>query len=496
MKGGALINLTSTVHGKFSVGIIFAATLIFALTARAGDWKLTAGLGVTESFSDNIDLASDGQDANSDLITRVTPRISLRGTGGRGFLNFNLSRSESFHRLDSTRDSSNNNLLGSGQVEIWNRIAFIDAQASITQQVVDSSAATSNSVAGQNVNRTETIAYNISPFFRHHFGAWAETESRTTISGVKTASSASDDTTTISNHLTISSGRRFTSFQWGLVSLNSKTKSSDDSPSTKTTRIDGNVTYVLHRKLSLLSGVGYERIEDPSLTTEPKGMNWNVGFSARPSSKTDLRFTIGDRNDTTTIDFQGSHRLSPRTTITANFSETLQTTEQQITNDLSFLTLDPSGSGTLIDSRTGSVFTGSTDAFGIQNDTFRQQVFRLQMSGRHRRNTYVGGFFWESRKTDSTNITETVLGSNLSLSRRLSTRSSGSLGLTYRNTDFGTVDLRTEDELLINAGYNYRIKDDLTAALAYNLTVRKVNNAADPADLKENSVSLSLSKSF
>ncbi len=235
----------------------------------------------------------------------------------------------------------------------------------------------------------------------------------------------------------------------------------------------------------MLSGIGYERVEDASLTTEPKGLNWNAGFTARPSSRTDVRFTVGDRNDTTTIDFQGTYRLSPRTRITSTFTETLQTTEQQIANDLSFLIADPAGSGTLIDSRTGEAFTGSTDEFSLQNDTFRQQLFRIQLSGRHRRNTYVGGFFWERRKTDSTNMT---------WSRRLSPRSTGNLGLTYRNTDFGTLEQTTEDEVLFNLGYNYRIHDDLTAALAYNLTLSKVNNAPD--DVTENSVSLSLSKSF
>ncbi len=200
------------VHGLMSLGALITAILFVAPEARAGDWKLTAGVSVTETFTDNVGLATNDGDANSELITQVTPSVSLRGTGGRGFLNFDVSRSESFHRLDSTRDSANNNFLGSGQVEIWNRVAFIDAQASVTQRILDSSAAPSNSVAGQNVNRTETIAYNISPFFRHHFGTWAETESRTMLSGVKTESDTTDNTVTLSSLFSINSGRRFTTF--------------------------------------------------------------------------------------------------------------------------------------------------------------------------------------------------------------------------------------------------------------------------------------------
>ena len=222
-----------------------------------------------------------------------------------------------------------------------------------------------------------------------------------------------------------------------------------------------------------------------------------------------LRFSYGDRNGDTDISANASHIISSRTSVNASFTESIQTSQSLISQQL--LNINNLGLGTplfldannnltttptLVPATIGNrqLFSRQLTQFGLSESTFRQQVFRLGFTGSRRRNTFSGGGFWEERNTESTGITETTYGANLSVGRQLSSRLNGSVGLTVDKTDFGTADKREEIEYSGSASIGYQVRNDLQATLAYNLTLRKVNNAPD--DLLENAVSLTLTKSF
>ena len=472
-------------------GVIGVFGLVYSVGARGGDWSITPRISVSETFSDNANLATDSEDPNSDFITQISPGLGVRGTGARGNLNFDYSRDESFYHRGAREDSSNNSLAATGAVELWKQALFVDGQASISRAIEDSRGATSTSVAGQDANRTESRAFSVSPYLRHHFGPWVETETRFTYSGVMTESDTVEDNRTQREQVRLNSGRRFTQLQWSLTGLNSKTINDGDEPSSRERRVDTDFTFIINRFISLLGGVGYEDIEDTGLTSQPSGLTYNVGFALQPSPRTSVRFTAGERNGDTNYDLEATHSLSSRTTINATYSESIQTSQQLIDNSLAFLGFDQNNQP--IDIRNGAPF-GSNDAFGLTERTFRQRVFDLSLNGTRRRNTFRLGFFWEERETESTATTETALGGNFNLSRELSPRLNGSLGFTYRATDFGTPDERTEDEINASTSLSYQVRNDIRATLTYDLTLRKVNNAPD--DLMENSVTLGLTKSF
>src|SRR5690606_2817743 len=193
-------------------------------------------------------------------------------------------------------DATNNRLATVGQVELWEQVFFIDGRASIAQVVDDERQVASQSVTGQNVNRTETRAFELTPYFRHHLGSWADTEARFSYGNVTTESDTIEDTTTLSEQLRVTSGRRFTQLLWGITVLNSKTANEGDEPTERERRIDTDYTYIINRHVSLLAGLGYEDIEDPTLGSQPKGVTWSAGFALQPSSRTSMRFTAGERN--------------------------------------------------------------------------------------------------------------------------------------------------------------------------------------------------------
>src|SRR5690606_31687847 len=116
---------------------------------------------------------------------------------------------------------------------------------------------------------------------------------------------------------------------WGLTVLNSKTTNEGDEPTERERRIDTDYTYIINRHVSLLAGLGYEDIEDPTLGSQPKGVTWSAGFALQPSSRTSMRFTAGERNGGSNFDFEGSHILSARTSIQATYRESIETSQGQ-----------------------------------------------------------------------------------------------------------------------------------------------------------------------
>lgn len=495
-------------------GVIGIVGLVYAVGAQGADWNITPRISVSETFSDNANLDANDDDPNSDFFTRVSPGVSISGLGGRGSINLNYSLNQTFSHLDTQDTDTNNSLAANGQVEIWKRIAFIDAQASISQQVVDTNGPTSTSVAGENVNRTETKSVRFSPFFLHHFGTWVETESRFSLSGTTTETEVVEDTITQSEQFRLNSGRRFTQFTWSLDTINSKTQNSGDEPSERQRRADFNGTYIVNSKVSLLGGMGWEDIEDTDLDSQPSGLTWSAGFAVRPSARTSARITYGKRNGTNSVDFSGSHQVSERTSLSATYSESIETTQQQTVDDLSNLVALPVGTqvnlpsgpavvavpGVFFNTDTNSLVTpGEANAlfanrFGLEEDTFRQRSFRLALNGSRRRNSFNAALLWEEREFEFTNRVETVYGGSFGVSRPLNRRLNGNFSFSYTHTDSGDLIERSEDEINASTGLSYQVRNDIRANLTYNLTFQKVNNAPD--DLMENSVTVGLIKSF
>ena len=65
--------------------IATAMLLVYSHTGAA-EWKITPGLDLKETYTDNVRLAPPGHE-KSDFITQVNPGISQSGTGPRLKLN-------------------------------------------------------------------------------------------------------------------------------------------------------------------------------------------------------------------------------------------------------------------------------------------------------------------------------------------------------------------------------------------------------------------------
>lgn len=457
----------------------------------AGDWTITPSIGVNETFTDNANLANDDGDRNSDLISEIRPGLKIRGSGGRTSLNLDFTHRQLFFK-NTNQDDSIQNLNANGQIEIWDRVAFIDGTASLSRQLIDSADAATTTAAGQVNNRTDVRSFDLSPFFLHHFGPWVETETRYRFSNVSISRDVAADTRTFGESFRANSGRKFQRLRWSLAVNRFKEVRDDASPSVQNFTIDNDYTYVWDRNWSILAGIGYEDIDDGTLNEQPKGLTWNAGLAINPSRRTSVRATFGRRFDTGNFAFDGTHELSRRTRVRANFTETLQTSQRRIAQDLSFVGTD--GAGNLIDLRTGLPFNAGTDAFGLQTATFRQRRFSAALTGSRKRNSFSLAGFWEERETDLTGADDTVFGLTANLFRTLTRRSTADVSLAYRNSNFGGTRDRTDNLYTVTGNFTYQMFRNASAILSYSRTRR--NSDADVNDLTENSVVLSLRREF
>lgn len=458
----------------------------------AGSWRISPSVGVSTTVSDNINAATDREDRNSDIVGTLSPGVTVTGTGGRVSLNLAFTHEQIKTLYDASEASSVNTLIANGQAEIYDRVAFVDLNASITRQVVDSQAAVSSVDIGSDQNRTTVRSISFQPFFLHHFGTYLETQSRYRFDATETETDEIANTRSSGESFSFNSGRRFSVFTFSGSLDRDKTIREGGAPRTIQTTATSNYRLRVNRRFSLLSSVGWENIDDPTLTEETRGFTWNVGFSAQPNSRSSIELTYGREFNTDDISLDANYALSSRTSITASYGETLTTSEQLLSDDLSFVIDD--GTGTQIDSRTGLVFDPVNANFDFQNTLFRQRVFTLGFSTARRRSSYQGSFSWEERDDEATNIVAQVYSLSLTASRTLSSRLSVSASGDVTFSDPGTDDNREDKDFRFSASLTYRLRENTNASLSYVTSHTKSNLGEN--NFHDNVVSLSLTQQF
>lgn len=479
-----------------SRSIAFCALAGMLMTAAppvfAGEWTFSPFVGVSTTITDNANAATDDEERNSDQILTASPGINISGSGGRVSGNLAYTHNQFFSRLGGSDDSSTDTLTANGRAEVWDRVAFIDVSSSISREVIDPEETNTSIDLGDDSNRTTVQTVSIQPFFLHHFGNWLETESRSTFDITRAEDDSITNTKSTGSTVSLTSGRRFSVFTFGGTFNRRKDSRDDGAPRSITTTLNTNQRLRLSRRFSVITSLGWESIDDPTLDEEPEGFIWEAGFSAQPSSRSSIEMTVGDRYETTTYGLDASYRFSSRSSMTASYSDQITTSQEQRNDDLGFLIND--GAGGFIDARTGSAFDDSSDEFGFQTSLFRQKVLGLTFNATRRRGSYSAGLSWERRETESTGIEEAVVSVNASTSRTLSSRMSASVSTSLSFTDFGTTDEREDRDFNLTGSLTYQLMENTNAALSY--TRSHTHSSEGSNNFRENTVTINLTRNF
>lgn len=482
---------------RFAASVALAAAAGAGSEAMAEQWRVVPRLTLEQAYNDNIDLTTKGTET-SDFITSISPGLSVRGTGRRLTLNFDYDPEQLFFLENSDRNELRQRFRGFSNAELLEQLLFVEAEGSVNQQFVNSTGGIGGTTLTSSRNLRTVQTYNIGPVVRNHLGSFADAETRYKFSAFLVDDSTVSDVTQNELSFLLKSGRDFTDLAWDFNASASDAERQNGPAAFGGTDIERrlvklNTQYAFNSTWSLLAGVGYERIDDPTLFDSPDGVIWDLGFQVRPNSVSSARFTVGERFGGSNYNVEVNYIPSPLTRLRANYIQTINTSQTLGIQDLSTLGLSPQGA--LIDQETGLPFLPGDPRFGLTNGAFRQDRFSAGIEHTSLRNRYTLDIFDEKREFDvqtqnNTHSRGVILGFNRSLTPLLSFNLSGS----YSVSTFENQSDREDDLYSANAGLSYRLSETAQARFSYRHTERK-SNAAN-ADLAENFVAITLLKEF
>lgn len=178
--------------------LAFAAVQARAQTEPEGEatsvlrsLSVTGRLTVTETLTNNVRMSST--DPRSELITQISPSVSVRSEAGRvqGSLNYSLNGFLYARESDSIR--LQHALSAAGSASLVDEFAFVDASARVSTQniLAFGSVAPDGGLLGG--NQSEVKSWSVSPHVRGRLGGVASYEGRIRYSQTDTGVAAFGD---------------------------------------------------------------------------------------------------------------------------------------------------------------------------------------------------------------------------------------------------------------------------------------------------------------
>jgi len=470
--------------------VVAVGAMAGAAPAIAGDLTIKPSLELRQIYSDNVDLDPDGLDQSA-FITEFVPGFTLRSESARATAALNFFPIVRYQTAGEDEGFTlAGDLAGRGTVEVEEDLFFVDAQASISQQVLN------NKSSGSTADEDNIGVFRVSPYLRNRFGGFAEGEARYALSQVWIGGQndlgpfAVSDSTNHSVKLSLDSGTDFSRLKWEVIGRASYEDRSDDDDVERWET--GLLTeYAINRSISVLAGAGYQFFDDGNPANDVDDPAWQIGFHWRPGPRTDLRVTYGQFDGDESANMKFSYKISSRTSITASYSEVLENSQERLVRNVSFIDLDPE-SDQFIDPQTGLPFDPNQSPFDIGNETTRTETFRVGLNGSRGRNDFGLNAAIQNEEIESTGSQEdnTTLGARFS--RRLNPHLTANIFAGYERSEFD--DGRVDDEYTALAGVSYQIYANLRAGLRYEFTTQDSTSPA--SEFTENRVTATLRMTF
>ena len=484
--------------------------------------EIHTGVGLDEVFTDNArGVASGGLQtvlANntvvttpaskvSDLVTRLTPLLSIVDRTARLEAGLTFQPSYQKYALASDLDRFDNSLLGTASAELWREHFFVQSSISMSSEIINNQAAVTTGATTTSSNRSDLNSYILTPIYKQAFGTFALGELRYRIG--QTSSEAIAPSTNNAVTATLKNGSDADRLAWifrledsrtdqgatpnaGQIVNNVAVPVATNSTSRRAGTVDA--TYALTRVFSVLGGFGYEEVQNGSLAQSPKGLIGNFGIGLT-GARSELKVKMNYRYGTQYASLDGRYELGPQLRLTASYDQSVTTTQEQALDDLSALSLASNGS---LVGPNGQPFVPISTQFGLNsgigNAAFRDRTARVGLNGTFGRNAYTMTVLDETRKTDSTDFDETSVGVAASWARELNPVTKLNLNLGYTVTeDRGTVK-RTDDTYNATTGLTYQLNNSLAATVTYSFIYRRSNLVGQ--DVRENSLLVGIRKTI
>lgn len=271
------------------IGPLAALLLLAALQAQAQTqtegtgtsgssrkFFLTPSLSITETLTDNVRLSST--DRRSELITQISPGLSVRSDAGRVQGSLNYALNGLIYARESGSNTVQHALNASGKAMLVENFAYVDASASISQQLLSAFGPVSPGTGMLGGNQTRVATWTVTPYVTGRLGGFATYEARVSYSETDTGASSIGNASSTSASVRLGSASSLARLGW---SIDATHQESDYTAGrrTKTDSVVGTLSYTPHYQWRLFARAGREfsnftTVEQEGHTTYGGGVTW------------------------------------------------------------------------------------------------------------------------------------------------------------------------------------------------------------------------------
>jgi uncharacterized protein (PEP-CTERM system associated) len=450
-------------------------------------WLITPSLAVSGQFTDNA-LGTPSQ-KKGDFITEVQPSLFITGQSSRLNGVFDYSPEALEHAAETSQNQIIQNLLVNGTVTAVPERLFFDGHAAMDETSRFGGRGFGNTTQIPTSDATRTTAYSGSPYVQFHFGTKGDAELRYTLSQTlfsgNTAAipSATPDQAVgaISNSTQNEASAKFTSGE--VLSRLLFTFNADYQRFNSTGSLDSRHAlasaggiYEVNPLFDLTSDLGYERLSYPNqaiaaFAGNSTGITWHGGFRYHPREDRSVVLNYGRAEGQTGLSGNANYALTPFTTLSASYSQAVQTQQQQILANLQ--TATETAPGNTVDQTTGLPLPISNPNLSLQNQISRTKTLQagIQMQDGLRNKYALSLNRTEEEVLTLGTISQTTNGSLFSWSHDLSPDTTGIATAGYSTTQSkgGGVGLppTTSEAATLALQLTYALSDTLTSSAAY-----------------------------
>jgi|GEM_PF-1738157 len=257
-------------------------------------WRIGYGVSVNETWSDNINLQSTGNE-RSDFVTSISPSISFTRLSSRLTASFNYAPQFLFYANGTNGSQLRNSLSANSRAIVVPNLLTFDAGVAISQQNISPFGTQAANTVNGSTNRAETRSYSFGPTLRSRLD-----RDLTYSAGYQFYGSGSNNSGYASSHTNVLFGQFQTSTSFRDLGFGGNFNRSDQnyggSNEIVTEQAGAQATYVVTPSFHLVGNIGYDRSRYPT-TGQPdlKGPSYSGGFDWEPTHHTSFNVQVGHR---------------------------------------------------------------------------------------------------------------------------------------------------------------------------------------------------------
>jgi len=483
----------------------------------APPWAVTPRISLQTGYNDNIFMTNT--DRVSDLVTVITPGISVRGDLPRVQVKLEYAPTATVYASNPSQNILGQNLDAIAQASLVPEWLFVDARGFAGLEPISGGFSPNSSVQVPRQNQTQVMSFAISPYLMHRFGdagvgLLSYTLAQTNFSNSSASPSAiapvppppGQNTLTQDVRASFTTGPDFGRLRNVVLVDVAQYTGSGVLSNAHNYIVTNDAAYALNRFLAVIGEIGYQDFAYGGTTPiAVKDVVWALGAKVQPNALSSIQATYGHRDGFDSLGLNAAYHVTQRTTLFANYAAGIGTDTLGIQQNLAISDIDLAGNS--INAETGAPLPVSNAFFGVQQSLFKFKTFSLTARTELDRDTVSVSVSAQ----DQTLLSEPVVGASSSqrgvigsvtwthdLRHDLSATLYADLGYLqyYGSTQPGAFGTQNQHLVDFSLSLNYTFTPALTGTVQYIFTNRNSNDTFPGANFYQDVFLVGLTKTF